>query len=269
MNNKKRLMPLIALLIAVIVLSSFVIGYVAGKNSHVAKAAVSYVAYHTNTYVIDDITTCVLPVYVASSNYHWMPTTATMGYSITRTNVHIKTVVVVNKETPTATATPIITTVINTATPTAVITTVPTSTPVPTATATPEPTQEQKQHCDNGVGNGADCNPPGLVNKPAQNNDDAPGDAPGNPNNKGGAKKQIVVPLFLIDALINWCIVYKNKHYRSYKRCNNKDNNHLLDHLLEYTIKMPVDDVSTIDNMESTLRMINSDEPISHWIEEN
>jgi hypothetical protein len=42
-----------------------------------------------------------------------------------------------------------------------------------------------KVHCDNGVGDGPDCNPPGLINKPNLNNDDF-GGVPGAPQNLGG-----------------------------------------------------------------------------------
>lgn len=41
-----------------------------------------------------------------------------------------------------------------------------------------------KENCNNGVGNGQDCLPPGEP----PNNDDDPEDAPGNPGNKGGFK---------------------------------------------------------------------------------
>jgi hypothetical protein len=41
-------------------------------------------------------------------------------------------------------------------------------------------------HCNNGVGNGPDCDPPGLVNKPNLNNDDF-GGLPGSPQNQGGS----------------------------------------------------------------------------------
>jgi len=43
-------------------------------------------------------------------------------------------------------------------------------------------------HCDNGVGPppaDPDCNPPGLVDKPLNNNDDTFG-TPGGPQNQGG-----------------------------------------------------------------------------------
>jgi|SaaInl8_200m_RNA_FD_contig_21_194974_length_483_multi_8_in_0_out_0_1 hypothetical protein len=44
--------------------------------------------------------------------------------------------------------------------------------------------------CNNGVGNGSDCLPPGLENNGRDDldNDDGPGDAPGNPGNQGGNK---------------------------------------------------------------------------------
>jgi hypothetical protein len=40
-------------------------------------------------------------------------------------------------------------------------------------------------NCNNGVGNGPDCDPPGLINKPNLNNDDF-GGLPGSPQNQGG-----------------------------------------------------------------------------------
>lgn len=43
-------------------------------------------------------------------------------------------------------------------------------------------------NCNNGVGNGADCLPPGLERngRTDLDNDDGPGDAPGNPGNRRG-----------------------------------------------------------------------------------
>ncbi len=42
--------------------------------------------------------------------------------------------------------------------------------------------------CNNGVGNGSDCLPNGLENNGRDDldNDDGPGDRPGNPGNRGG-----------------------------------------------------------------------------------
>jgi len=115
-----------------------------------------------------------------------------------------------------------------TATPTAIITT------VPTATSTPTPTATAKAHVDNGPGNGPDAAPKGLVGKVQGNNDDdestLPCGDPGNPCNRGGAHKDVVVPLFVLDAIINACIAYKNKHYSKNTSIDNLGNP-LLDYM--------------------------------------
>ena len=48
-------------------------------------------------------------------------------------------------------------------------------------------TQGSHVNCNNGVGNGPDCDPKGLIDKPDLNNDDF-GGTPGDPQNKGGPK---------------------------------------------------------------------------------
>ena len=53
-----------------------------------------------------------------------------------------------------------------------------------------------KVHCDNGVGNGPDCNPHGIQKNYDDGkdlvNDDDPGDAPGNPGNRRGWKRKLI-----------------------------------------------------------------------------
>ena len=84
---------------------------------------------------------------------------------------------------------------------------VPTSTPVPTATSTPVP---ESKHCDNGVGNGPDCPPPGhdkdndgQADTPKGDNDDDSSNRPcgdkGNPCNKENGKNSIVLL-----PILNW-----------------------------------------------------------------
>lgn len=58
-----------------------------------------------------------------------------------------------------------------------------------TLSAMPSIASQGSAHCNNGVGNGADCLPPGLQKnkKTFLDNDDVYG-IPGNPQNRGGPK---------------------------------------------------------------------------------
>lgn len=215
MNNTKRLMPLIALLIATIVLGSLVIGYVIGSNvnhSHVQAAMPAVNGYSANAERMPStlhyefypfftvLNRCSVQQPIKHNVHIYM--------NIVRTNVHDNVQEEDNNNNDvvdiTTTATPVITNT-QTPVPTATSTPVPTSTPMPTAVPT-------KQHCDNGVGNGPDCPPPGhdkdndgQADTPKGNNDDdestLPCGDPGNPCNKS-SNKDFMMPAFVITILI-------------------------------------------------------------------
>jgi hypothetical protein len=228
MDNMKRLVSLIILAILIVLLSGIVIGYVIGSNvnnSHV-QAAVSAERIVTRviTHVLE--VECVLPIPEYIDTYVWLPTIGNMGYvPHDSTYVHIVDNAEDNSNVVvTATVVPTMTTITNTPVPSATPspTVVPTATPEPTDNPTAVPT---KQHCDNGVGTGPDCPPPGhdkdndgISDDSKGNNDDdestLPCGDPGSPCNKN-SKKDIVIPLLILDYIINACINYKNKHYQS------------------------------------------------------
>jgi len=249
MNNKKGFASLIVLLIASIVLSALVIGYVIGKNvannSHV-QAAVQQSAVKNHSRSVASAPTLHYEFYPfftvlnRCSVQQPIRKPVHIHMNVVRTNVQDNVQEEDNSNndivTNTATPTPVITIIV---TPTPIITTVP----APTSTPMPD-----TNHCNNGLGNGPDCPPQGhdknndgIADDSKGNNDDDESTLPcgdrGNPCNKNG-KKDIMLPSFIIV----WLIRLLNKNGYSVSKMSNKHYNHnnignpLLDSLMQHTL---------------------------------
>jgi len=245
MNNKKGFASLIVLLIASIVLSALVIGYVIGKNvannSHV-QAAVQQSAVKNHSRSVASAPTLHYEFYPfftvlnRCSVQQPIRKPVHIHMNVVRTNVQDNVQEEDNSNndivTNTATPTPVITIIV---TPTPIITTVP----APTSTPMPD-----TNHCNNGLGNGPDCPPPGhdknddgVADTDKGDNDDDNQSRPcgdkGDPCNKSG-KNGFVLPIvsLLMKLRIRRQIAKANRIVYVKKDIGNP----LLDSLMQHTL---------------------------------